>query len=185
MIQSFYTFDFERMADLVEQNFQTRSNLATGSVQPGTCLAIWNTSTGASAEKTAPLEPQVATVFDLLENPAHLVAGLRYETTDIASSALVPVPADGTWVGDNELNVVFEGGSSRGSRGLTTIGFPWLISTFRRWTTSMRACAGIRSRGPRLMPASAGRRGGPGTRGARSIRCSASVAAPDRMEIPA
>ncbi len=35
MIGSFYTFDFERMADLVEQNFQTCSNPATGSAQPG------------------------------------------------------------------------------------------------------------------------------------------------------
>jgi len=110
MIGSFYTFDFERMADLVEQNFQTCSNPATGSAQPGTCLANFNTDRRISERTLAPYL-QVATVFDLFENPAHLVAGIRYETTDISSSALVPVPVTTTWVGDNEFNVVFSGDS--------------------------------------------------------------------------
>ncbi len=110
MIQSFYSFDFERMADLVEQNFQTCSNPATGSAQPGTCLANFNTDRRITEKTLAPYL-QVATVFDLFENPAHLVAGIRYETTDIASSALVPVPVTTTWVGDNEFNVVFSGES--------------------------------------------------------------------------
>lgn len=110
MIQSFYTFDFERMADLVEQNFQTCSNPATGSAQPGTCLANFNTDRRISEKTLAPYL-QVATVFDLFQNPAHFVAGLRYETTDIASAALVPVPVTTRWVGDNELNVVFSGDS--------------------------------------------------------------------------
>ncbi len=110
MIQSFYTFDFERMADLIEQNFQTCSNPATGSAQPGTCLANFNTDRRISEKTLAPYL-QVATVFDLFQNPAHLVAGLRYETTDIASAALVPVPVTTRWVGDNEFNVVFSGDS--------------------------------------------------------------------------
>ncbi len=110
MIQSFYTFDFERMADLVEQNFQTCSSPATGSAQPGTCLANFNTDRRISEKTLAPYL-QVATVFDLFQNPAHFVAGLRYETTDIASAALVPVPVTTRWVGDNELNVVFSGDS--------------------------------------------------------------------------
>ncbi len=110
MIGSFYSFDFERMADLVEQNFQTCSNPATGSAQPGTCLANFNTDRRITEKTLAPYL-QVATVFDLFQNPAHFVAGVRYETTDIASSALVPVPVTTRWVGDNELNVVFSGDS--------------------------------------------------------------------------
>lgn len=110
MIQSFYAFDFERMADLVEQNFQTCSNPATGSAQPGTCLANFNTDRRISEKTLAPYL-QVATVFDLFQNPAHFVAGIRYETTDISSAALVPVPVTTRWVGDNELNVVFSGDS--------------------------------------------------------------------------
>jgi len=110
MIQSFYSFDFARMADLVEQNFQTCSNPATGSAQPGTCLANFNTDRRITEKTLAPYL-QVATVFDLFQNPAHFVAGVRYETTDISSAALVPVPVTTRWVGDNELNVVFSGDS--------------------------------------------------------------------------
>ncbi|NIJ37159.1 TonB-dependent receptor [Sphingopyxis panaciterrae] len=106
MIQSFYSFDFERMADLVEQNYQACSNPATGVAQPGTCLAVFNTDRRISEKTIAPYL-QVATEFDLFQNPAHFVAGIRYETTDIASAALVPVPVTSTWVGENEFNVVF------------------------------------------------------------------------------
>lgn len=110
MIQSFYTFDFERMADLVEQNYQMCSDPLTGANQPGTCLAVFNTDRRISEKTLAPYL-QVAAEFDLFENPAHLVAGVRYETTDIASAALVPAPATTTWVGENEFNIVFSGDS--------------------------------------------------------------------------
>ena len=110
MIQSFYSFDFERMADLIEQKYQVCSNPATGSAQPGTCLANFNTDRRINEKTLAPYL-QVATVFDLFQNPAHFVAGIRYETTDVASAALVPVPVTTTWVGDNEFNVVFSGDS--------------------------------------------------------------------------
>ena len=110
MIESFYSFDFERLADLNEQNYQVCSNPATGSAQPGTCLANFNTDRRITEKTLAPYL-QVATVFDLFENPAHLVAGIRYETTDISSAALVPVPVTTRWIGDNELNVVFSGES--------------------------------------------------------------------------
>lgn len=107
MIQSFYSFDFERMADLIEQNYQTCSDPATGAAQqPGTCLAAFDTDRRISEKTIAPYL-QVATEFDLFQNPAHLVAGIRYETTDILSAALVPVPVTSVWLGENEFNVIF------------------------------------------------------------------------------
>ena len=110
MIESFYTFDFDRLADLVEQNYGVCSSPATGSAIPGTCLANFNTDRRINERTLAPYI-QVATKFDLFSNPAHFVAGLRYETTDIASAALVPAPATTIWVGDNEFNVVPSGDS--------------------------------------------------------------------------
>lgn len=111
MIQSFYSFDFERMADLIEQKYQTCSNPATGTVQqPGTCLATFNTDRRISEKTLAPYL-QVAAEFDLFQNPAHFVAGIRYETTDVSSAALVPVPSTSTWVGENEFNVINSGES--------------------------------------------------------------------------
>ena len=110
MIQSFYSFDFERMADLVEQNYRMCSDPLTGANIAGTCLAVFNTDRRISEKTLAPYL-QVATEFDLFQNPAHFVAGLRYETTDIASSALVPAPVTTDWVGENEFNIVLSGDS--------------------------------------------------------------------------
>ena len=111
MIQSFYKFDFERMADLIEDLYGTCSSPQTGAQAiPGTCIAVYNTDRRITEKKLAPYL-QVATKFDLFDNPAHFVAGVRYETTDISSAALVPVPVDTRWVADNEFNLVFSGDS--------------------------------------------------------------------------
>ncbi|WP_192878892.1 TonB-dependent receptor [Sphingopyxis lindanitolerans] len=111
MIQSFYTFDFERMADLIEGLYGTCSHPLTGAQAiPGTCIAAYNTDRRITEKTLAPYL-QVATQFDVLGNPAHFVAGVRYESTDISSAALVPVPVDTRWVGENEFNIVLSGDS--------------------------------------------------------------------------
>lgn len=111
MIQSFYTFDFERMVDLIESKYGTCSRPQTGSQAiPGTCIATYNTDRRITEKTLAPYL-QVASKFDLFDNPAHFVAGVRYETTDISSAALVPVPTGTRWVGDNEFNIIFSGQS--------------------------------------------------------------------------
>lgn len=111
MIQSFYSFDFDRMADLIEDLYSTCSDPLTGSqAVPGTCIAAYNTDRRITEKTLAPYL-QVATKFDLFDNPAHFVAGLRYERTDISSAALVPVPVDTRWVGENEFNIVLSGDS--------------------------------------------------------------------------
>lgn len=111
MIQSFYRFDFERMADLIEGLYGTCSSPQTGSqAVPGTCIATYNTDRRITEKTLAPYL-QVGTEFELFNNTAHFVAGVRYETTDISSAALVPVPIDTRWVGDNEFNIVYSGNS--------------------------------------------------------------------------
>src|SRR3546814_14445349 len=54
MIDSFYTFDFERLADLVEENYQACSDPATGMAEPGTCLAVFNTDRRIREKTIAP-----------------------------------------------------------------------------------------------------------------------------------
>lgn len=54
--------------------------------------------------------------FDIGGRPAQLAAGLRYEQTDVTSSALVPIPTGVTWTGDNEFSV------NLGPGGFTTLG---------------------------------------------------------------
>lgn len=111
MIQSFYRFDYERMVDLIESKYGVCSRPQTGSAAiPGTCIAAFNTDRRITEKTLAPYL-QVATKFDLFDNPAHFVAGVRYEVTDVSSAALVPVPIGTRWVGDNEFNIIFSGDS--------------------------------------------------------------------------
>jgi TonB-dependent receptor len=110
MIQSFYTFDFERMVDLIEGLYGTCSNPLTGSAIAGTCLAQF-TVDRRTTEKTWAPYLQLNNAFDLFSNPAHIVAGLRYEKTKVTSSALVPVPSGTRWVADNEFSVIYSGDS--------------------------------------------------------------------------
>ena len=44
--------------------------------------------------------------------PIHAAVGVRYEQTDVTSSALVPSPTGISWAADNELNVVTPAGAS-------------------------------------------------------------------------
>ncbi len=110
MIQSFYTFDFERMVGLIEGLYGTCSNPLTGSAIEGTCLAEF-TVDRRTKEKTWSPYIQINNTFDLFTRPAHLVAGVRYEKTKVDSSALVPVPSGTRWVADNEFSVIYSGDS--------------------------------------------------------------------------
>ncbi|MEN3746220.1 TonB-dependent receptor [Sphingomonas sp. HF-S3] len=105
MIPSFYTFDFERMVDLIENKYQVCSDPQTGKAAPGTCLADYTVDRRTSEKMLSPYL-QVANKFDLFGNPAHLVAGVRYEHTVIDSQALVPVPVGTSWNAANEFYVI-------------------------------------------------------------------------------
>ena len=108
MIQSFYTFDFERMVDLIEELYGTCSDPATGSAISGTCLAEFTTNRNIREKTWSPFI-QLNSTFDLFSRPAHIVAGVRYEKTKVDSDALVPTPVGSRWVGDNEFNINFDG----------------------------------------------------------------------------
>ncbi len=106
IIPSFYTFDFERMVELLEGLYQTCSNPITGTSQAGTCLANFTTDRRITEKTLAPYL-QASAEFDLFSRPAHLIAGVRYETTTVDSSALVPIPTGTRWVADNEFNLTY------------------------------------------------------------------------------
>lgn len=57
---------------------------------------------------------QYNTAFDM-GLPAHFAAGLRYEKTDVTSSAQVPIPTGSQWVAANEVNITL------GAPGITTL----------------------------------------------------------------
>jgi len=105
MIQSFYTFDFERMVDLINGLYGTCTSPLTGTPAGDGCLAKFSTDRRIKEKTLAPYL-QANMVFDLFQRPSHLRAGLRYERTKVNSAALVPVPIGTQWVAANEFNLI-------------------------------------------------------------------------------
>ena len=103
MIPSFYTFDFERMVDLIDGLYGTCGG-------DGNCLTPYTTDRRITEKTLAPYL-QMNAKWDVFSRPTHLIAGLRYEHTSINSAALVPVTSGTNWVSDNEFNVVLSGQS--------------------------------------------------------------------------
>jgi TonB-dependent receptor len=112
MIQSFYTFDFERMVGLLDSLYGTCSNPTPAGTPTGEgCLAEFTTDRRIKEKTLAPyLQANMA--FDLFQRPSHLRAGIRYERTKIDSSALVPVPTGTQWAAANEFNLIYSGESA-------------------------------------------------------------------------
>lgn len=111
IIPSFYTFNFERMADMLENLYQACSDPQSGSSQAGTCLADYTVDRRIT-EKTLSPFVQVNAEFDLMSRPAHIIAGVRYDQTTVSSAALVPVPTGVRWVSANEFAVIYSGEST-------------------------------------------------------------------------
>ena len=76
------------------------------------CLAPYNRVDSRVRERTAAPYVQINNTFDLFSNPAHLIAGLRYEKTKIASTALAQIPTSTSWVSANEFTFNYTGNSS-------------------------------------------------------------------------
>lgn len=103
MIQKFYKFDFERLVGLLnDPKYAICKNAAVA----GTCLASY-TVDRRTQEKTLAPYLQVNTSFDVGSHKAHLIAGVRYETTTVDSAALVPVPVGTKWVSQNEFDLIY------------------------------------------------------------------------------
>lgn len=108
MMQGMYRFDFERMVALMESQFGICSSPWTGTAAPGTCLAE-QTTVREILEDTNSAYLQYNNVFDLFGRDAHLTAGLRYEETEVESSALQQTPTGTIWAAPNEFYYTFDG----------------------------------------------------------------------------
>jgi TonB-dependent receptor len=110
IVPSYFQIDTVGLINLLESQIGICSSPWTGSAEPGTCLAKFTTDRRIN-ETT--LSPYIQTThsFDIGAGEAHLRLGLRYEDTQISSSALVPVPVGTSWVADNEIGLIFGGQS--------------------------------------------------------------------------
>ena len=101
LFNNFFTFDFDRARDIAaglrgEDRFSAAPNFTTDR---------------HVEEESQSAYVQFSQTFDTAM-PIHAAVGVRYEQTDVTSSALVPSPTGISWASDNELNVVIPAGAS-------------------------------------------------------------------------
>ncbi|MEI9904699.1 MAG: TonB-dependent receptor [Asticcacaulis sp.] len=107
MPQNIIAFDLPAMVNILESKYHACSHPASGTPLSG-CLAQYSTDRHIHEKTVAPYV-QFNTKFELFERPAHVVVGVRYETTDVDSQALVPTPVSSAWVAANEFDLSFNG----------------------------------------------------------------------------
>ncbi|HIV77951.1 MAG TPA: TonB-dependent receptor [Candidatus Sphingomonas excrementigallinarum] len=118
IIKSFYSFDLPSVVKLLDQAYK----ICGGN---GQCLIPYNTDSRIH-EKTMSAYAQFNGKFDLFSRTAHLIAGLRFENTDVSASALVPTPVGARQNSQNEFNVLFQGS-----------GFTTFKGSYQNWLPSV------------------------------------------------
>jgi TonB-dependent receptor len=118
IIKSFYTFDLPSVVKLLDDAY----NICGGN---GGCLKPYDTDSRIR-EKTMSAYAQFNGKFDLFSRTAHLIAGLRFENTNVSASALVPTPVGARQNSQNEFNVLFEGS-----------GFTTFKGSYQNWLPSV------------------------------------------------
>lgn len=106
ILQNYFQVDTAALITLLEGEIGICSAPWTGKAAPGTCLAQFQADRRVHEQTIAPYL-QSTHQFDLFANPANLRLGVRYEKTKVNSSALVPIPTGTSWVGDNEIAIVY------------------------------------------------------------------------------
>jgi len=87
------------------QLLNSKLNICGSSAVPGGCLKAFDTDRTVRERTWAPYIQSMHT-FNLGENEGHLRLGLRYETTKVDSTSLVPIPKLSFWSGGNETTIV-------------------------------------------------------------------------------
>ncbi|MBP6555501.1 MAG: TonB-dependent receptor, partial [Novosphingobium sp.] len=105
VIPSYFQINTVGLINFLETTEGVCSLSWVGDAIPGTCLAEFTVDRRIHEKTVAPYI-QTTHSFDVGAGEAHLRLGLRYEDTQIESSALVPIPTGTSWVADNEIGLV-------------------------------------------------------------------------------
>ncbi len=98
LIPEFFTFDFRAL--------RNAGIAAVGSDETFTAPTNFTTDRRVN-EETLGAYIQYNRAFDMGTAPANIAIGLRYEETDVKSSALVPIATGITWNSANEFSIIF------------------------------------------------------------------------------
>ena len=101
--QYFYVFDFDRMVDIIDSDGDPFNNACGGD---GICRSDNFLEDKRIEEESYAAFFEINNEFDIGNMPAALVAGLRYETTDVVSPAQVTAPSGVQWVAANEFGLI-------------------------------------------------------------------------------
>ena len=118
IIKSFYTFNLPSVVTLLDQAYK----ICGGN---GQCLIPYTTDSRVREKTIAPYF-QFGGKFDVFSMPGHVIGGLRYETTDVSASALVPSPSGARQNSQNEFNILFSGS-----------GFTTFKGSYHNWLPSV------------------------------------------------
>ncbi|AWL11394.1 hypothetical protein HMF8227_00899 [Saliniradius amylolyticus] len=110
LLQQFFRWDFDTVRDIADQTY--------GQIGPnaGDCGSSFCASSDMTTDRRTEEEQQAAYIQANFSDwwagmPVNLVAGVRYEKTDVTSRALVPTYSSIGWAGDNEFNLISTGES--------------------------------------------------------------------------
>ena len=101
LFNNFYTFDFDRARNIAADLRGADRFSASPTF----------TTDRHVEEESQSAYVQFSQAFDT-KMPIHAAVGVRWEQTDVTSSALVPSPSGISWASDNELNVITPAGAS-------------------------------------------------------------------------
>ncbi|HJO66061.1 MAG TPA: TonB-dependent receptor, partial [Sphingomonas sanguinis] len=118
IVKSFFGFNLPNMVSLLDKAY----GICGGN---GQCLIPYTTDSRIR-EKTVSPYFQFNGKMDLFARPAHLIAGLRFENTDVSASALVPTPVGARQNSQNEFNILFSGS-----------GFTTFKGSYQNWLPSV------------------------------------------------
>jgi TonB-dependent receptor len=109
IVKSFYSFDLGSVVSRLDQAYK----ICGGN---GQCLIPYTTDSHIH-EKTISPYFQFSGKFNILSIPGHVIGGVRYETTTVDASALVPTPSGARQNSQNEFNILFSGSGFTSSKG--------------------------------------------------------------------
>ena len=109
IVKSFYSFDLPSVVKLLDQAY----SICGGN---GQCLLPYTTDSRVREKTIAPYF-QFNGKFEVASVPGHIIGGVRYETTNVTASALVPTPSGGQQNSQNEFNALFTGSGFTAFRG--------------------------------------------------------------------
>ena len=115
IIGSYFTIDTVRLINDLESRFGVCSNSIVGDWSGEGCLAELTTDRRLREKTIAPYI-QSSHTFDILADDAHLLLGLRYEITDLVSSALTPTYSGASLLSFNEMTLFEVGRQFRTDR---------------------------------------------------------------------